>query len=252
MKSFFDTVIDEIFQLMISQITPQTKRIIVPGGFGNSEYLHSELQTKLQPRYPRLRICDGDQNLLTGQQPISVGAVLRYPEIDHNALRRKGTLGLLRDEDFDKDKHPDGYLKAGEYFDDGGRRRRRTTDVHNQSVVKESPFTGVSIAYSRWDPILHATDSPMDRVTSTWQQRFIDVNDEEPIDFQVYWTDDPDMKQSSPVFEGDPDDGVLRALVEEWGPPILVPCPDFKKLKFHIGWTEGTEEAKSKPVYQIT
>ncbi|SMQ55851.1 unnamed protein product [Zymoseptoria tritici ST99CH_1A5] len=257
MKSFFDTVIDDNFRLVAPLITTNIKRIIVPGGLGNSQYFRNELQARLQPAHPTLKISEGDALLLTGQQPVSAGALLRYNKLDLDAAPRVGCFGVVTDETFDATRHPDGIIKAGTLLPNktGGRHRKTAKDKLNRDIVVRSRINdGGEEALMRWDPILRSDTGPFSRnsnkenVSGTWQTRYIDARDvkeKKALEFQLYWTDDTSIVPGSAIFEGNPMDGKLKPEVETWGPTIRVACPDLKGLGF------DTEPVAKVPVYQI-
>ncbi|SMR64183.1 unnamed protein product [Zymoseptoria tritici ST99CH_3D1] len=247
MKLFFDEVINDNFRLVDPLITPSVKRMIIPGGLGNSQYFRDELQARLLPRHPHLKINEGDVLLLTGQQAVSAGALLRYNEIDLNAAPRTGYFGVLTHEPFDESRHPDGIIKAGTLLPTkpGARHRWARKDTLIPTIVCSSVWTDGDEALARWAPISRTTNNDngssanVDHVTGAWQTRFIDRGDDTDLVFQIYWTDDASIVAGSAVFENGPEDGTLKFEVEKWGPAIFVKCPDFEALGFDLKITKG-------------
>ncbi|KJX99923.1 hypothetical protein TI39_contig347g00002 [Zymoseptoria brevis] len=99
MRELFDKVIDDNYELIAPMITPNTRAMVMPGGFADSQYYRSRLQALLEPAHPGLKIDDGDTLLLTRHQSVATGALLRYNaawsqthaaqfERDHGIIKR--------------------------------------------------------------------------------------------------------------------------------------------------------------------
>lgn len=102
--------------------------IIIPGGFGRSEYLLE----RLQERFAGIDI-QGQHTPAVGEyQPVSRGAHLRYNDIADHGMPANESFGIAQVETYDPDVH----------------------DVADRTFIKIDPFSGEKIVYEGWCPIL--------------------------------------------------------------------------------------------------
>lgn len=89
-KKCFDPIIDEVITIINRHLTPQTKVIFIPGGFGHSKYLLEKLNAVFSPEdgsslgRTSVKIWDGFRIPGTTYSPIPTGELLRHRNIAHS------------------------------------------------------------------------------------------------------------------------------------------------------------------------
>jgi len=163
MRSFFDPIVEEIIGLIEAQTMPDdTKVIIIPGGFGNSQYLYERLQERFDPKdisFDGTRIEIFDELRMAGYeyQPILTGALLRYDSITARSIPAQYSFGFGQVEIFDSKLHPDGLHAPGDTLENG---RICTKPVWKVSVVKRDPFEEIGVVENRWFSLLTKVSRP--------------------------------------------------------------------------------------------
>ncbi|KAK3673844.1 hypothetical protein LTR78_006399 [Recurvomyces mirabilis] len=245
MVGFFKPVIAEIFKCIDDQLTPHTREMIIPGGFGRSEYLLDLLRKK----YPRIRILEQYADELGSFHCVARGSLSRYRSIKQSTWPSTGSFGIGQDEPWDAKIHVDATKIAS-------RSCRQTT--WDEKLVEYDRITGkVPMVYMRWLPLLsrsdHTTSTRSTTVTAqtittcAWQITHIPPS-QESISLQVYYTDH-DIPRHAPMLHGmhfKQPGAALRDEFEGWGEELVLPLEDLKKMGHEL-----MENVKGEEVYEI-
>ncbi|KAI7350954.1 hypothetical protein KC320_g5270 [Hortaea werneckii] len=130
-QTFFEGAVQKVLHLIGLHFTDHTERIICTGGFGMSPYL----QHRIQEAYPKLRMLQphGPDCYF----PVCKGALLRFDVIDTTQSRSLYAFGVTQEEEFDRERHPDGVVESTYIDVDGVRVEAGSTDLR---VVKHAFF----------------------------------------------------------------------------------------------------------------
>ncbi|KAI7721484.1 hypothetical protein KC353_g1312 [Hortaea werneckii] len=130
-QTFFEGAVQKVLHLIGLHFTDHTERIICTGGFGMSPYL----QHRIKEAYPTLKMLQphGPDCYF----PVCKGALLRFDVIDTTKLRSLYAFGVTQEEEFDRERHPDGIVESTYMDVDGGRVEAGSTDLR---VVKHAFF----------------------------------------------------------------------------------------------------------------
>lgn len=122
--------------------------LIIPGGFGRSEYLLDELKAKYGDE---LTIMGRANNAVGAYQPVSRGALLRYKDILTRGMPSKESFGIGQVESWDPKIHPDATISDSET----GKKRKCSSQTRpNMKIVEKDPYDGSLIVYERWLSIM--------------------------------------------------------------------------------------------------
>ncbi|KAI7713478.1 hypothetical protein KC353_g7525 [Hortaea werneckii] len=130
-QTFFEGAVQKVLHLIGLHFTDHTERIICTGGFGMSPYL----QHRIKEAYPTLRMLQphGPDCYF----PVCKGALLRFDVIDTTKLRSLYAFGVTQEEEFNRERHPDGIVESAYTDVDGRRVEAGSTDLR---VVKHAFF----------------------------------------------------------------------------------------------------------------
>jgi hypothetical protein len=240
-RRYFQPVMDRIFACIDVHINrvPQIKDILVPGGFGNSEYLLHHLARK----YPEKTIVEGDLSGIGSYHPVAKGALYRYSDVSISGKPPRDVFGISAAEKYDPKRHPDAELKKGQIDQDGRVVKRARLDKY--VVQRDRNNKDYKTAYNRFQP-LRSDTSP--QLIEVWQQKFEPRDTHAQLELQIYWTD-RDIAAGAPIFKKqqphqadefeDEDEDELADGIEEWGPSLKADRPDFKGLGFDLVSDDG-------------
>jgi len=233
---FMTPVLEEIARHIDTQLRPNTKLILVPGGFGHSEYLLEYLQQRYGSE--DLKIVGQANPAMGAYQPVSHGALLRYKDILTDGVPSKEFSGIAQVEVYDKDIHHDATHFTGDKLPNG--KICRNGPIPNRNVVEVDPFDGEDVVYERWCPILargQITSPGQALRTETWQQKMVKVNDDN-LTVQVYWSE-RDIMEHQAIRQGKDGYSPLIRGVEPWGDELEITLPDLAKLGFEAIATDN-------------
>ncbi|TKA83014.1 hypothetical protein B0A55_00863, partial [Friedmanniomyces simplex] len=213
----FAPVIEEIFACIDRQMTPRTKVIITPGGFGRSN-----------------------------GQFVARGALHRYGDISPRGLPSTESLGIPQNEEYDPKVHLDATKKSG------GNTRSCRKPVPDFDIVHQDQFDSeILTVLDRWLPVLQKGEYKipgLPYVCEKWQQYYA-YPDDTHIKVQLLWTD-ADIKTSDRILKNGKgmleEHAQLRDEIELYGKAREFPLPpDMAALGFEL------QDSNDGPVYEI-
>ncbi|TKA71486.1 hypothetical protein B0A55_06946 [Friedmanniomyces simplex] len=213
----FARVIEQIFACIDRQMTPRTKVIITPGGFGRTKYF----QARLREKYPHLRHQGLASDVVGAGQFVARGALCRYGDISPRGLPSTESLGIPQNEEYDPKVHLDATKKSG------GDTRSRFVKVY---LAGEYKMPGLPYVCEKW-------------------QQYYAYPDDTHIKVQLLWTD-ADIKTSDRILKNGKgmleEDAQLRDEIELYGKAREFPLPpDMAALGFEL------QDSNDGPVYEI-
>ncbi|KAK5729500.1 hypothetical protein LTR17_011920 [Elasticomyces elasticus] len=237
--TFFTPVFETIVGCIKAQMTDHTKVVIIPGGFGRSEYLLAVLKS----RFPGLEINGQASRQVGGFQPIATGALCRYRNVHERGIPSTESFGIGQIEHYDAKVHHDANLLVG---------RPSKATQPNKAIVVRDNFTGDRILYDRFVPLLKKGDEKMPGRrfdTAQWQEAYIYKGQKDHTQ-QVYWTES-NIQLHGPIFVPGTtanDEGAKPiAGIERWGDPLVFILPDLARM----GFKPVSTHEKGCPAFRI-
>lgn len=135
--------------------------IIVPGGFGRSTYLVDRLNLAYNPASPVpgqriIKVFDGMRNR-DWNEPVAVGALLRYCDISERGIPVGYAFGVALVEPWNPHHHPDA-TKTVEVEDIDGTKLEE--DAPEYAVVMTDPVDQSDVVLDRWSSIVKKVSGP--------------------------------------------------------------------------------------------
>lgn len=141
MIRFYESPLYKIKRCIRKQLTPNTKVVLVTGGFSNSKYLMAKLKAEFAG--PKLIVRHAYENPRS-ERAVSIGAQLRWEEVESkNFDMQQASFVIGTEEVFDEHLHPDAVANKKKYvvacpFSSVDVVKNRALPVISQVVV--SPF----------------------------------------------------------------------------------------------------------------
>lgn len=134
MVGFFANPLWRIKRCIEKLRTSDTKKVIVTGGFGRSQYLINQLKTHFEHGNVDKVHIDGTYHGGRSDRAVSNGGMLRWPEIVSVDFDKTSYFGLAEEQEFDEKVHLDAVMEP-----------------HR---VMESPYDDTAVVEDRWVPLV--------------------------------------------------------------------------------------------------
>ncbi|KAK3115702.1 hypothetical protein LTR53_004666 [Teratosphaeriaceae sp. CCFEE 6253] len=248
MIEFFEPVIQEVFSCIDYQIRGiekehlTAKALIIPGGFGRSEYFLA----RMREQYEDIQILGQQSDAVGSYLPVARGGLYRHTHIKARAPPSEGSFIIGQIEVFDPEKHPDA-LRPSKNGDSSSASDSRQPNV--KIVNQDDCDHGIYNVHDRCEFLLKKGEIKKDgkAFTTQWQQ-FYAHPDEKVIYQQIYYTE-ADMQTSDPLLKkgkaADMPGAELHAYVEPWGNRLTFPIHDLAKRGYEL------QVSDSGPVYEL-
>ncbi|KAK4901785.1 hypothetical protein LTR27_001557 [Elasticomyces elasticus] len=229
MAHFFAPVIEKIYEGIDDQLQHlgddrTISAMIMPGGFGRSEYLHELLKT----RYPRIATYPHQSDHVGSYQSVARGAFARFRNIQERGLSAGETFAVTEAQTYDPNKHHDCNNPPGP---------PGQNTVPDYAKVGPDPINSdILNVYERFMPLKHIQTAPDGKITrQLWQHGYVYVSDASIFRQQIYWTKG-DIQPSSPILTSgkfiDDQAAVMRHDVERYGAPLEFQLPNLAVMGF--------------------
>ncbi|KXT06794.1 hypothetical protein AC578_7118 [Pseudocercospora eumusae] len=218
MEACFEGVFQEIWRKVDNQLqikTNESRLFLFAGGMGKSAYFLSQARQRYENRAKKISLSTAT---ISSDYELAVpkGALLRYKNISTRDVPSTNVFGIARNEQYDAIRHPDVLERPG---------KRKTGMVVRNKLdrVEENP--------SGQQP------------PEVWVQECVIATEEgelqrDHLSFQVYWTESPNIQDSSPIFQTASRD-TLSDGIEKWGDEVLFKLPDLHSLGYKKVETEN-------------